>query len=100
MREMRLCANPGCRKMIERIKRTGNHSGENEYCSSECWSAFSPEMRKVCLDNLKDVGKKGLRALIEELRREGKTRTDIANIFGITSKTLRVWAEKVGIKHL
>jgi hypothetical protein len=86
--------------MIEKIIRPGNTSGQNEYCSSKCWSDFSPAMRQVCIENFIPITHKGLRELILELRKERKTRTDIANIFGVTAKTIRVWASKVGIQKL
>ena len=100
MRVMEHCANPACNKMIESIIRLGNVSGQNEYCSSKCWSDFSPAMRKACEENFILVSHKGLRELIQVLRKERKTRTDIANIFGVTVKTIRVWALKVGIQKL
>ena len=98
MREMEKCANPSCKRMIEVITRSGNRKGRNEYCSSECWSTFSPAMRRVCEENKVTETKRGLRNLIMELRDEKKTRLEIASIFGITSKTLRVWSQKVGLR--
>lgn len=98
LREMVPCSNPDCHRMIELIRRSGNVHGKNEYCSSECWSSFSPAMRLACLDNEIVSSRKALKELILEMRAEGKNRTEIAAIFGITAKTLRVWSKKVGLR--
>lgn len=99
LREMINCANPDCPRMIEVIKRSGNAHGKNEYCCSECWSSFSPAMREACRDNVVGETRKDLKALIMEMRKEGKTRTEIAAIFKVTAKTLRVWAKKTGMRQ-
>lgn len=100
-REMVRCANPSCKRMIELIIRSGNSDERNKYCSSNCWSAFSPAMIRVCEENKKPILKSSLKDLIVGMRKEdGMTKSEIAAVLGITTKTLRVWCKKVGVRTL
>lgn len=71
------------------------------YCSSKCWSEFSPSMIQACKDNRKVPSKASLRELISSMRKDDSmTKAEIAAVLGITTKTLRVWCKKVGVRSL
>jgi hypothetical protein len=89
-REMVKCANPSCQKMIV-------FSSKDEYCSYKCKSEFSPVMRQVCEDNFIEKTPAALRSLLIDLVKEQKTNLDISIIFGVGTKTLRLWFKKLGI---
>lgn len=41
------CSNPDCPNKIHVIKKSGNSTGRQEYCSIKCFHAFSP--RKIAV---------------------------------------------------
>jgi len=54
-------------------------------------------MRRVCRENRIKANPAALRALIRELRSEGKTNIDITIVFRVSIKTLRGWFKKLAI---
>lgn len=93
VREMRACSNSNCMRMV--MYRKGSHT--NKYCSHKCRSTFSPAMQCVCKDNKLANSSEALCDLIREMKSEGKNNLDIAVIFGVGTKTLRLWCQKLGV---